>query len=245
MEETSRRGVLKAAAWATPIIAVAAVAPAAVASPCSKAYQGVLRLTTGQSQAPNYTRSTPTSGTASVTLDGAPAVVAPINVSVTSVFTSNYTPATNADPIPRNLQTGPYGLSLMQLRSGASTSSTQGQTVTFTFSRPVSDLRFTLGGFTWPTDQSYRDAGYFTATPASYANPSQVTGSGIAASPWVTSVQQSNPPVTAANTVTNLLFPGAISSLTFHYYSATSRTDGGENSPQAVYFSDMAFRAAC
>lgn len=227
------------------MIAVATVAPGASASPCSSTYQGVLRVTTGQAQPTNYTRTSPTLGSGTVPLAGAPSTVPPVTVTAQSVFTSNYAAAADVNPTPRNLQTGANGLALFQLRTGASTSTADGQTVTIRFDRPVSNLRFDLRGFTWPATNNYRDAGCFTTPPTSFTLNGQVSGVGTPGSPWVTSVAQINPAVSTANTVTNILFAGPTSSVTFHYYSASAPTSPEVNVSQAVYFSNMTFDASC
>ncbi|WP_424463219.1 hypothetical protein [Pseudoclavibacter helvolus] len=238
-----RRTIITGAAWTIPVVAVATTAPFASASPCSQLYDGTLRVTTGVAGGTNYTRTSPTAGAATIPLTGAPATVAPVGFTASSVFTADYAAATNTDTTPRNLQTGANGLALFQVRTGASASNANGQTVTLTFDRPVQNLRFDLKGFTWPADNTYRDVANISPAPTSVTTlGSQVSGTGSAASPWQAAVVQTNPAVSTANSVNGIFYAGPIQTITVHYYSSTTLTT---NVPQAIYFSNMTFQAGC
>jgi hypothetical protein len=129
----SRRTVLRAAAWTAPAVSVAVAVPAyAACSPASATSSSyTLRWGTG-----TYTRSSAASGSASVPGSGVGAQ--PVNVFVTSTVTNATVKRT-----AQNLLGSAQGLELHH-GSPVTAGRENRQTVTFTFSRPVSGLAFKI-----------------------------------------------------------------------------------------------------
>ncbi|WP_371029215.1 hypothetical protein [Pseudoclavibacter sp. JSM 162008] len=123
-----------------------------------------------------------------------------------------------------------------------------GQTVTFTFPRPVRSLSFNILGFTRSGIATYGDAAYITgATFTSGANGSQVSGQGTKTNPWTTNTVNADPvnsinapQVSAANSVTGVSFAGPLTTFSIHYYSSL-----GVGAAQGLFLSNMNFTASC
>ncbi|NYF12734.1 hypothetical protein HDC34_001028 [Pseudoclavibacter sp. JAI123] len=248
-----RRRILQGAAWTVPVVAVAAVAPGASASPCTLQYPGSVRFqaTTGAGAQPvNYTRgagNSTTAGSAPVTLVGAPAQVTPLNVTFTSsAISAGYTRAASnfsiSTPTVAGGGAGTQGrFTIQQTSPAGATGANIGQTVTINFGRPVRNLQFDILGFT-RSSATYSDAAVLTGgTFTVGATGSQVSGLGTATSPWVTTAENaSQGQTTAANSVTGVTFAGPVSSITLRYYSTAGTGQG-----QAIFLSNMTFTASC
>jgi hypothetical protein len=129
----SRRTVLRAAAWTAPAVSVAVAVPAYAACSPASAVSSTYKLQWGTG---TYTRSSAASGSASVPGSGVGAQ--PVNVFVTSTVTS-----TKVKPTAQNLVGSAQGLELHH-GSPVTAGRENRQTVTFTFSRPVSGLAFKI-----------------------------------------------------------------------------------------------------
>lgn len=248
-----RRRVLQGAAWTAPVVALAAVAPGASASPCTLQYPGSVRFqaTTGANpQAANYVRgagNSTTAGSASVSLVGAPAQVTPFNVTFESTaLTAGYTRAGTNFALTTPTVAGPNPgtqarFTIQQTSPAGATTGNIGQTVTVNFGRPVRNLQFDILGFT-RSQATYSDAAVLTGgTFTVGTRGSQVSGLGTAASPWVTNAENANQGQTsAANTVAGVTFAGPVSSIQLRYYSSV-----GTGQSQALFLSNMTFTASC
>ncbi|WP_424464619.1 hypothetical protein [Pseudoclavibacter helvolus] len=250
-----RRRVLQGAAWAAPVLAVAAVAPGASASPCTQQYPGSVRFaaTTGAGAQPaNYVAGTGANatlnGSANITLVGAPAQVTPFTATITSTaITAGYT--RNANNLALSTPTVAGGgagttprLAIWQASPTGSTATTVGQTVTFNFPRPVRNLTFDLLGMT-RSQATYSDAVFLTgpAFTVTGALGSQVSGAGTSASPWLTTAENANQGQTsAANSITGIRFAGPLTTFSLRYWSTIGSGQG-----QAVFLSNMTFTASC
>jgi hypothetical protein len=141
---TTRRTLVRGAAWSVPVVAVAATAPAFAASPCDAITLPSFALSGGTTgTASNGTRTwtkSLTTGTSTLTL------------SATSSYTGSMAMASNQSPYAHfgtaadAGNTNTVGLQMFQERGTANvtTPSDHAGTYTYTFTRPVTNLTFTL-----------------------------------------------------------------------------------------------------
>jgi hypothetical protein len=129
----SRRTVLRAAAWTAPAVSVAVAVPAYAACSPATPLSASYTLRWGSR---TYTRSGVGSGSASV--PGSVVGAQPVNVVVTSTVSSGKVVRTG-----QNLQGSAQGLELHHA-SPVTAGLENRQTVTFTFSRPVTGLAFKI-----------------------------------------------------------------------------------------------------
>ncbi|WP_188778026.1 hypothetical protein [Marmoricola endophyticus] len=197
------------------MVATATAAPAMAAS-CSTQYAGTLDW------ASNYTRSSATSGTASVPVGAA----GNVGVTLSSTFTG-YTAYTQTPPNLSSYSpvggTGAAGLSLVQTANSASVTnnSANNQTLTMTFNRPVYSLSFLITDLDYNANQ-YRDGMAVTSTAAyttTVPSGSTVVGAGTTASPFQSSASAAydNNTGTAGNI--RLTFAGPVNSVQFIYWN--------------------------
>lgn len=174
----TRRTLVRGAAWSMPVIAIASTAPAYAASPCASK-TAVLPVTWAATATTTSQTGTTSNGT---------------TVNVTAAYT------------PSGLTPGSLGASNMTAQSASATRdsfaivnntpalltgdpSTNFQTVTFSFTRPVFGLTFSI-------DDIDRGTGYWdwvsvSATPAesptaTYGTGTTITGAGTDANGWRT-----------------------------------------------------------
>ncbi|QCX28771.1 hypothetical protein [Nocardioides jishulii] len=193
----TRRTVLGAAAWTVPAITVAGAAPAYAASRCvttSHTVSWSAAMWTPDATNQNATRGTipAVSGT-----PGAPAVT----LTVTRQFFGNMVAAAQ-NPL-MNMQissdtvggTGARGLTLLQQQNQSTANPGAGQnvhdhrqTVTFTFSEEVKNLRFSVTdvdnywqGTNPANSRQYRDRVYVSGAPTATTS---LLGSGTQSDPW-------------------------------------------------------------
>lgn len=147
--QASRRSIVRGAAWSVPVVAVSTAAPAFAASPCDPLTITSFPMTGGSIGAASngtrtWSRSLSTSTGASTT--------STIQLSATSSYTNSMARAADQGiyahfGTTNNAgNTGTPGLQMFQERGTASvaTPSAHAGTYTFTFSRPVTNLTFTL-----------------------------------------------------------------------------------------------------
>jgi hypothetical protein len=181
----SRRRVAQGAAWAVPVIAVGAAAPNAAASPCTETH--------------TYDWSIYTSGTYTTTINAAGATT-------TMTITSNQ-PRGNVGSPSNNLRVwnGPDGgfpstAKYLEVALRADSTTTKfSQTVTFTFSSPVTNLTVTLadidssGGTSTP---AFQEGVYITSAASfttSVPSGSTLSGTGTQTDPWIAQLGYSVP----------------------------------------------------
>jgi hypothetical protein len=229
----SRRALTAGAAWITPVVVVGVAAPAFAASaPCV----GSFRLNWGTTA---YTKNNVNSGTATV---GATAGTAPpVVVSFASAVTGSVTRDAENLTVPGTLNIGGLGFferGLTLVHSDPITGGrTNRQTVTITFSRPVTGLAFTItdidssGGNWWDRIEL---SGVRTATPAS-----EVDGTGVFNDPWRFDDDDTNVGNTSSRGNVGVSYAAPVSTITLDYWS----TVGGGN--QRIFLSDFTFTAPC
>lgn len=191
---TSRRTLVRGAAWTVPVVAVAATAPALAASPCSTTYPYRLNWGTPGS---SFARASARSATALATAAGAGAV--------TVTFTSVSTTAANVPDPARNLTVPPStGTATLQdpvitSLGGASgeqgmrlhhTTSTAGsgirQTLTIGFSRTVTGLSFAITDIDnlLTSGYQYADRVYLSGDTIRTQTLDGLRGTGTSTDPW-------------------------------------------------------------
>lgn len=242
----TRRTLTRAAAWSVPAIAVAAAAPAFAASPCDVRVGEVLDWD-GSRVA--FTR---TSTTARAVLDpDATGPVPSLTLDVVATYSGNMKAGDEAgsNPNPNLRVTSPIGglgvsgLSLWQATTSASPRGAADQgTYTFTFSRPVSNLVFTVtdidsqGGDFW--DVLRLSPGYVVEN-----RPNTVASDKNGGSERFYASTSSAPADNASGSGGNLRvrYPGPVSTFTISYYNGAASFQAGVDNDQAIYVSDMTF----
>ena len=247
----SRRNVVRGAAWSVPVIAVATAAPAFAASPCDPRTNQVLAW--DSTTTTNWTRTNSRSGSASYDPDGNGAIPA-LTLSVSTGYTGNMRPGyefpNNRQNPSLRVSTPVGGLSASGLALYQSTTSTSPQgrneigTYTFTFSRPVTNLRLTLTDI----DSAFGDFWDVVELSAGYTVTNQ--GSGLVVDNGGPGGTQRFYRNTNNGSVDNetgnagnlgLQYAGPISTFTVSYWNGASQFSDDVDTDQVVYISDMTF----
>jgi hypothetical protein len=235
----SRRTVLRTAAWSVPAVSVSVAVPAyAACSPASATTTSyMLNWGTGL-----YTRSSAESGSASVPGRGVGAQ--PVNVFVTSKVSGDVRLTSE------NLAESAHGLELHHA-SRVTAGRSNRQTVTFTFSRPVSGLAFTI------KDVDSQSRGWYDQVELSGSRDFAVNerivhwfgfpirvgdfveGAGTSDSPW----HFYNSNTVVANTGDNrgdirVTYKEPVTTIALDYWTSV----GGSN--QRIWLSDFSFTAS-
>src|SRR6476660_8886973 len=242
----TRRTVTRAAAWTVPVIAVAATAPAYAASPCNPRANQVLDW-----NGSNVSFQRTSSVAAKTTLTPAPNVPL-LTVDIAASYTGNMkagyenpgnrqNPSLRVSPNVGNL--GVSGVSLWQ----ATTSATPAPTAdigsyTFTFSREVTNLRFTITDGDSSTGD-FRDAltlggAYLASHPATITRTS---APGVGEYFIATSENSPTDNTTGAAGNLTVTYPGPLSSFTIAYSNSASTYNNQLDQDQTIYVSDLTF----
>lgn len=193
---TSRRTLVRGAAWSVPVVAVAATAPAYATSTCA---DGAYRIRWATDYAPGTKTATAnrtgTSGTGSIGN-------APLTLTITNEFGGSMGSGSAGGGVS-NLTASPWnvagvgapGLTIMQqattstvwwsnsVRNALPTPrSGNFQRVTLTFNRPVWDLKFTITDIDSNAGQ-YQDRIFVSGSP-SFTFNSGISGGGSSTAPW-------------------------------------------------------------
>lgn len=240
----SRRALTKGIAWSVPTVVALVAAPAYAAScpPVS---------TTTPWKSPNYEYTSATAGTYTVPDPDGTGPGTGMTVKVSSVFGSNTQAGNQAKTTNNNLRGIPETrggmtdtLALHQSpKSNAAKTNTatpaNSQTVTFTFSKPVTGLSFTIADIDSATsdfrDQVTVSGGVVVSTPT---NSLYVESSGGTA----TSIGM-NTRIDEASNAGNVKFTvsGTVTSITITYYNTTSASYPSIDGDQGVFISPLAF----
>lgn len=183
---SSRRALLAAGAWATPVVVVATPVPAFAASACDTGY--AYRLDWGTSL---YTRTVDrTSGTAIVEATGSPVGAVPVAVTFLSTSggstrsTNNLNVSTTANL--GNLGNAERGLLIDHGESVAGRDG--GQTVVISFSRPATDLSLWITDIDSNNDKGttsdFTDQVELSPAPGGSTRDPNIDGGGVAGNPW-------------------------------------------------------------
>lgn len=217
---STRRSVLRAAAWTTPVIALAAAAPAYAASPgqCTvMTNYNLLKKRKKQTKVP----FTDSDVTMSITL----------------------TPGNGWSASDENLtiQQGPQGGIYKDWLKLENVSSSKGANVlvTFTFSKAVSKLKFSLFDLD-SIENGYIDAVIWNTEPTSSSIGSGLKGNGTSRTPWQKS---SYGEIDSSQQVGNvdLAFDGPITTVQFTYFNNSEKTSKFNN--QLIGISNIQFES--
>jgi hypothetical protein len=202
----SRRAIVRGAAWTVPVVAVAATAPAYAASPCDTIVLDDFSLAggtvAGASNARTWTRTQTTAvaggGSSALQLSAASGYTGSMARAGDQSGYSHFSTTTNAGA------TGTPGLQMFQARGTANVGSgnTGNHTgvYTYTFSRAVTDLEFTISDidyFTSNNGNQYDDRVAVTSpqgTPSVVSRGANIlsTSTGTVANPFRTSTAGAN-----------------------------------------------------
>jgi hypothetical protein len=228
----SRRTVLRAAAWTAPAVSVAVAVPAYAACSPASTKPSSYALSWGSGV---YTRASAASGTAVV--PGAAVGAQPVSVVVTSSVSSS-----RVNRNAQNLLASSQGLELHHA-SPIVAGRDHRQTVTFTFSRSVSGLTFSIkdvdssqGG--WWDRVELTGARKFEVAPRGRRN-THILGSGVQGAPWYYYDSDTVLPNSgdSRGTVT-VTYTEPVSSISLVYWTSV----GGSN--QRIWLSDFSFTAS-
>lgn len=242
----SRRTVTRAAAWSVPVVAAAAAAPAYAASPCD---QRTNQLLDWDATTVAFSRTSDTAARASLTpATGVPVLTLDVAASYTGAMKAGYEfPQNRANPSLRlaanvgNLTQS--GISLWQSTTSTSPAPTADTgSYTFTFSRPVTNLRFTITDIDSATGD-FRDAltltsGYTATHPATIT---RATAAGIGE--YFIATGENTPTDNTTGSAGNLAvtYAGPITSFTIRYTNSASSFDNQLDQDQTIYVSDLRF----
>lgn len=240
----TRRAITKGALWAMPAAAASYAAPAYAAS-CSPV------STITEWAGANYKQASSTSGTYTVPDPDGAGRGTGMTVKVSSAFGNNTKAGNQAGTTNYNLRgitasrggmTDTLALHQSPKSNAAKTNeATQAnsQTVTFTFSKPVTGLSFTIvdidSAYSDFRDQVTVSGGVVVSTPT---NSVYVEAKGGTA----TSIGM-NTRIDDASDAGNVKFTvsGTVTSITITYYNTTSASDPWIDGDQGVYISPLAF----
>lgn len=228
----SRRTVLRAAAWTAPAVSVAVAVPAYAACSPASAKPSSYALSWGSGV---YTRSSAASGTAVV--PGAAVGAQPVNVVVTSSVSSSRVSRT-----AQNLLASSQGLELHHA-SPIVAGRDYRQTVTFTFSRAVSGLSFSISDVDssqngWWDRIELSGQRKFTVAPRGRRN-THILGTGVQGDPWRYYDGNTVIPNTGDSRGTvSVTYTEAVSSISLVYWSSVA----GSN--QRIWLSNFAFTSS-
>ncbi|GAB3288688.1 hypothetical protein [Pseudoclavibacter terrae] len=215
---STRRSVLRAAAWTTPVIALATAAPAQAASRCVNK-TNFNALTTGTK--PTQIAFPGTGVTATLSYVGY------------GGFTGS---STNGA-----VQNGPQGGNPATQKwikfENATASYGSGLDVKIVFSEPVNKLSFTLFDLDW-ADGNHRDAVIATTPPTSFTIAPALQGNGTLGNPW-RKITVGEIPSTSLNGNVQLNYTGPITEVNFRYFQDLNVQ--GSNHNQLIGLSDLAF----
>ncbi|SEB66972.1 hypothetical protein SAMN04489844_0806 [Nocardioides exalbidus] len=243
----SRRAVVRTAAWSVPVISVAATAPAFAASPCDARTDQALSWNGGNV---TFTRTSDTVASATlVPATNVPALTLDVKASYTGLMKAGYeNPGTNTvnPSLRRSANVGNLnksGISLWQATTRDTPSPTQDTgTYVFTFSRPVTNLRFTITDIDSATGD-FRDAltltsGYTASYPATIT---KTTAAGVGE--YFIATGENTPTDNSTGNAGNLTitYPGTISSFTIQYSNSASSFNNTLDQDQTIYVSDLTF----
>lgn len=245
--QPTRRTLTRAAVWSVPVIATASAAPAFAASPCDKRIAQVLDW---DGNRVTYTRTNSTVAKAVLDPDGVGPVPA-LTMDVVATYTGNMKPGyeSAAEPNPNfrvATPVGGLGVSGLSLWQATSSPTPQGSadlgTYTFTFSRPVTNLVFTLtdidsqSGDFW--DVVRPSAGFVVDDQAATVG-SDTSGGGQRFYAASNSAPVDNGFGAGGNL--RLRYAGPISTFSISYYNGASSFAFGVDQDQAIYISDLTF----
>jgi hypothetical protein len=245
----SRRALVRGAAWATPVLAASFAAPALAVSPDCTSEDVTLNWGFAQYRG---TPSTTSTFTTDVTFDPTPpnTTFPTLNSPLTATIVHSYFGNARGADLNGTISTfnvggiGQVGYSVRQQigRDGRTTPAPSDyQTIQFTFSESVSNLRFSITDIdrTWNrSTRDFIDGVSLTSTApftASMPSGSQIMGTGTAASPWQNR-NDGNKSEDGPGGQIDIAFTSAVQSFTIRYDNLGRESiSWGVNNDQAVF----------
>lgn len=225
MPAITRRSVVKGVSWSAPVVAAAAAAPALAAS-CRNPLTYTGRFTQADSSTISRRYTYTASGGASVVV-----TVATSAYGGKVLQRSNLTAAGNTT-------TGGYngagsllqadGLQLQQEGAG-------GQKLTITFSKPVTDLTFSIADIDW-NGSTYQDSVWVSPSPTSVSLGTAVKGGASQSGPLQARQTGQVTSSTSANWA-SVTIAGPVSSFVVDYSSTTG------TGVQQIFLTGLSFKA--
>ncbi len=253
----TRRTLTRAAAWTVPVVAVAATAPAYAASPCDPRTGQVLDWD-GAKVA--FTRKSATAATAVYDPDGTGPVPG-LTLDVTASYTGNMKAgsengSTSQTMARQSTVGGMWGVSGLGLMQATSSEKPQGGkkepvgygdrgTYTFVFSKPVSNLVFTITDID-STKNDFRDALIISGGYTVEAQAGEVevkTEKDFIPSSWFQAKDDDEAVNDTSGSDGNitLKFAGPISTFEITYWNRQKEYDEDLDTDQRIFVSDMTF----
>ncbi|MCZ6937792.1 hypothetical protein EJ130_05800 [Micrococcus luteus] len=224
MPAITRRSVVKGVSWSAPVVAVAAAAPALAVS-CGNplTYTGKFAQGNSYTIPRSYTYSAP--GGASVVLSVATSayggkVLQGSNLTAAGNINAGYNGAGNLLQVD--------GLQLQQEGAG-------GQKLTIAFSKPVTDLTFTIADIDW-NGSNYQDSVWVSPSPTSVSLGTAVTGEASQSTPFKALKTGQVLSSTSANWA-SVTMAGPVSSFVVDFSSNTG------NVAQQIFLTGLSFKA--
>lgn len=249
----SRRTVVRGAAWAVPVVSMAATAPAFAASPCMTDY--AYALDWGNASKMSYTP--PTTPTGAGTKTGTALALAPAAGASAVTVTFESTIAGTVTRTSTNLTVGGTnvgalgGPALLLAHDAIQTTRSNRQQVLITFSRAVTGLSFSLVDIDSQRGNWYdqveltgttgvgTNAAAFTQAPVATETDTNVVvwGNGSQTSPWRPRADNLNVPAGDGSGNKALTFTTPVKTLTLVYWNSS----GSGN--QTIAITDLNFTA--
>ncbi|MGO2748633.1 MAG: hypothetical protein ACTIA6_01115 [Pseudoclavibacter sp.] len=215
---STRRTILRGAAWTVPVIALATAAPAQAASRCvNKTNFNALTTGTKPTQI-----SFPGTG---------------VTATLSYVGYGGFTGSSTNGAVQNGPQGGNPATQKWIKFENETAQSGSGLDVRIVFSEPVSKLSFTLFDLDW-ADGNHRDAVIATTPPTSFTLAPALQGSGTAGSPW-RKATVGEIPSTSLNGNVQLNYAGPITEVRFRYFQDLPNLNRNHN--QLIGLSDLAF----
>lgn len=244
----SRRAVVAGLAWSTPVVTAALAAPAFATSP------RCLVTTTATWNSARYARSKPTEGVYTFPDPDGTGPLQGMTLTVQTTYQgSNIKLGSQFSTTLDNLTvvgatvggaTSPLMLHQAPIDNSKKASDLSGanKTVTtFTFSRQVTSLSFTITDID-STSNDFWDAVALTSpTPytAAKASATQVTGAGTVTNPW--QAANNNLPVSETSTAGNVkvTFSAPLTTFAIHYWNRMALSSSTIDGDQGIFISNL------
>lgn len=256
--DPSRRNIVKAAAWTTPVVATAVAAPLAAASPpdpgCPEGgYQYQLQWAEAVFSNPDpgmddhilgaIAKNGRTAVVVAHSINGGPDITLTAHSERIDVPFTNPTASTRNHSVTTNYRSGSSNLQIANIQRFLSAGG--GFNTLFTFSSPVKDLTFSVEGINAPTPvqlawENVTLTPGFTTSSITHDPVAPLLGDGSPGSPWTPSARNPAAPNNNQLSSVEVVYPDVtsfqLSIWNSHQYSVTD---------MYIYVSGMTFSTPC
>ncbi|WP_180536909.1 hypothetical protein [Micrococcus luteus] len=245
----SRRAVVAGLAWSTPVAAASLAAPAfAISSRC------LTSTTATWNDASRYVRSSPTTGVYTFPDPDGTGPLQGMRLTVSTSLGSNTRTGNQAATVNDNLRalggaTIGGAASPLKLHQAPISNSNKTNTLsdanksvtTFTFSRQVTSLSFTITDIDSASNDFWDAVAVTSPTAYTSAKTSstQVTGAGTVTNPW--QAANSNTPIPDSSTAGNVkvTFSAPLTTFAIHYWNRTALSSSSIDGDQGIFISNL------